>query len=216
MELLLFVIASFVVYIAYRMKTVVVPSLRRPGAFPYENIRGKTHIQVEILLPKRAENSPLRIEYEVTYAGLVRTLKIDALAIFNSLKSDKKYVLGHDLTIESTEFTSPGNEPGKTSLIMRQEFAIQGYLNCSPQAFDFLIRELNDRKSVALRVFGPVVEKADNRVKMASNSFQLLTEGAISGPEHFREGYWNYIDSADPEETKFLRVFADRFDIHKH
>lgn len=213
MEFLLLVITGLLTYITYKLKAVIVPSLRTSGALPYKKIRGKTEIQVEILLPRRVVDSSLRIEYEVTHAGLVRTLEIDAISIFNSLAPAKKYLWGDKLRIVSKEFASPGNDPGQAILTMCQKSAIQGLVNFSPRAFDLLIRELSDRKSVTLRVFGPLVSKDDHRATMAANSLYLLTEESISGPDYFLENYWNHIDHADREETKLLRSFAERFEL---
>jgi hypothetical protein len=213
MELLLFVITVLVAYIAYRFRSVVVPFLQRCGAFPYKKIRGKQHTQVEILLPKRLVHSPLRLEYKVSHAGLVRTLEIEALAIFNSIEVDGKYVWADGLKIISSEFPCLENSPGQASLVMRQETAIQGTLNFSPEAFEFLVGQLNDGRSVTLRVFGPVVGRDGQSVVMASNSFSILTEGQISGPEYFYERFLAYIEKTDREETELLRNFASRFEI---
>ena len=86
MEFFVFLIFLLVAYIAIKIRSSLLPVLHNFSVFPLKVLKGKSFIQVEILLPRKNVKSSLEINYEATSNGLTKTLVIDALANFVSAR----------------------------------------------------------------------------------------------------------------------------------
>lgn len=209
MEFLLFVILIVTVYLSVKASQSL-KVLKRIAGYPARALEGKL-VQVEILIPKRHSTSPLFIKRQVTQSGLGQCLEFNALACFDSLGSEK-YLIGQELVIRCWESINDGDRDGFLGLMVnRQDFALQGHLNCSEKCFSFIVEQISAGKPLLLRVYGRHIGAVANGVQIASDKFEILVDGQLSGPDYFCECYealWLKLDSSEKEK---LRAFDEEF-----
>lgn len=209
MEILLIAIFVLTVYLSVKA-TQSLKVLKRMAGYSASRLKGK-FVQVEILIPKRHSTSPLYIKREVTQSGLTEYLVFKALACFDSLSS-KKYLIGQELEIRCCESFNDGDRDGFVGLLVnRQDFALQGHLNCSEKCFSFIVGQLSSGKPLLLRVYGRHTGSVVNGVQAVSDTFEILVDEQLSGPDYFCENYeahWLKLDSSEKEK---LRAFDEEF-----
>lgn len=209
MELLLIAILALMVYVAIKL-TKGLYVLRRMAGYPEGRLKGK-FIQSDILIVERQANTPLYFRREVTQSGLTETLKVHALAEFDSLGASK-YLVAQDLEIRCCESFNDGDQDGVMGvLVNRQDFALQGHLNCSEKSFSFLVDELSAGKPLVLRVYGNLIGSVVNGVQIGSNAFEILVEGQLSGPDYFCEKYTKFWSNLEAPQKKQLEHFDEQF-----
>ena len=209
MEILLIAILVLMVYLSVKV-TQSLKVLKRMAGYPARQLKGK-FVQVEILIPERHSTSPLYIKREVTQSGLIQCLEFNALACFDSLSSEK-YLIGQELEIRCCESFNDGDRDGFVGLMVnRQDFALQGHLNCSEKCFSFIVEQLSAGIPLLLRVYGRHIGSVVNGVQAASDTFEILVDGQVSGPDYFCERYeerWLKLDNSEKEK---LRAFDEKF-----
>lgn len=212
MEVLLIAIVALLVYIAIKVAQSSTVLIRIAG---YSNRRLKgTFIQTDIFVPEERTPSPLRIRREVTPAGLTETLIIDALAEFDSLGA-RKFLVGEKFEIRCCESFNDGDrENVVASLINREDFALQGHLNCSEKSFSFITNQLSTGKPLLVRVYGRPLGSVLNGVLVGSDTFEILVDHQLSGPDYFCERYeahWEKLgDTERQQQAYFEEVFRRR------
>jgi len=212
MEFLLIVILGLTVYLSVTA-TQSLKVLKRMAGYPVRSFKGK-FVQVEILIIKRQSTSPLYIKREVTQSGLTECLVFNSLACYDSLSS-KRYLIGQDLELRSCESFNDGNRDGFMGLMInREDLALQGHLNCSEKCFSFIVGELSAGKSLLLRVYGRHIGSVTNGVQAASDTFEILVDGQLSGPDYFCEQYEKSWLNFENSEKEKLRFFDKEFRRH--
>lgn len=212
MELLLFLVLILVAYIAFKTMTVLTPVLENFKTIQAKLPRGKKKVQVEILIPKKQFNRPPIVTHKVTAAGLVKSLKVDVLAKFDSLSPNGRYLWGQEFELTATEYRTRGFTPGMLKAKMVQRSVIQGFAECSSEAFASILDELNQNKPLTLRAYGKCVSLDTGDLTLFADSFHYLTEEEASGPKYFFEQYNDFLKKNDNEDTEPLRSFARRFE----
>jgi len=209
MEFLLFLILVLTVFLSVRA-TQSLKVLKRIAGYPARSLKGN-FVQIDILISKGHSTSPLYIKREVTQSGLGHCLVFNALACFDSLSS-KKYLIGKELEIRCFESINDGDRDGFLGLMVnRQDFALQGHLNCSEKCFSFIVGQLSAGKPLLLRVYGRHSGSVLNGVQAASDKFEILVDGQLSGPDYFCERYeahWLELDNSGKEK---LIAFEEEF-----
>ena len=203
MDVLLIAILVLMVYMAIKVAKSSNMLIRIAG---YSNIKLKGKFtQTDILVPENRSSSPLRILREVTLSGLTETLQINTLAEFDSLGT-RKFLVGKEFEIRCCESFNDGDRENVVGLLInRQDFALQGHLNCSEKCFSFIINQLSTGKPLLFRVYGGLIGSVANGVMMGSQKFEILVDGAISGPDYFCERYeehWSKLGDAEKEKLK--------------
>lgn len=213
MEVLLIAILALILYMAIKVGKSSNVLIRIAG-YSDRRLKGKS-IQTDIYVPEIRSASPLCIRREVTSSGLTETLIIDALAEFDSLGA-KKFLIGTELEIRCCESFNDGDrENVLASLINREDFLLQGHLNCSEKGFSFIINQLSTGKPLLFRVYGRLLGSVHNGVQVGSDSFEILVDGQSSGPDYFcktYEAHWSKLGEAEKEK---LGHFDERFRLRR-
>jgi|LakMenEpi03Aug12_release.lakeMendotaPanAssembly.Ray.scaffolds.fasta_scaffold385433_2 hypothetical protein len=213
MEVLLMAILALMVYVAIKVGKSSNVLIRIAG-YSDRRLKGK-FIQTEIYISEIRSASPLCIRREVNSSGLTETLIIDALAEFDSL-GGHKFLIGEKFEIRCCESFNDGDrENVLASLINRQDFALQGHLNCSEKSFSFIINQLSAGKPLLFRIYGRLVGSVPNGVQVDSDSYEILDDHQISGTEYFceqYEAYWVKLGEAEKEKMKY---FDEKFRLRR-
>ncbi|PQA82634.1 hypothetical protein C5F52_13670 [Limnohabitans sp. TS-CS-82] len=213
MELLLIAILALMIYLAINA-TKGLNVLRRMAGYSDGGLKGK-FIQSDILISEKHSASPLYIRREVTQSGLTEILKIGALVEFDSL-GVAKYLIGQELEIRCCESFNDGDRDGVVGLLVnRQDFALQGHLNCSEKSFLFICDQLSKGKPLLLRVYGKLLGPAVNGVQVGSDSFEILVDGQLAGPAYFCENYEAYWSKLEATEKEKLEYFNEQFRLRR-
>jgi hypothetical protein len=205
MDVLLIAILALMVYMAIKVAKSLNVLIRIAG-YSNSRLKGK-YIQTDILIPEKKSAPPLRILREVTLSGLTETLKINTLAEFDSLGAGK-FLIGEELEIRCCESFNDGDREKVVALLInRENFALQGHLNCSEKSFSFLINQLSIGKPLLLRVHGKLLGSVVNGVQVGSDSFEIIVDGQTSGPDYFCERYeahWSKLGDAEKEKLGYF------------
>lgn len=213
MDVLLIAILALMVYMAIKVAKSSNLLIRIAG-YSNKRLKGK-YIQTDILIPENRSALPLCVLREVTLSGLTETLKINTLAEFDSLGAGK-FLIGTELEIRCCESFNDGDRENVVALLInRQDFALQGHLNCSEKSFSFIINQLSTGKPLLFRVHGRLLGSVVNGVQVGSDSFQILVDGQTSGPDYFCERYeahWSKLGEAEKEK---LEHFDEQFRLRR-
>lgn len=141
MDVLLIAILALMVYMAIKIAKSSNVLIRIAG-YSNRGLKGKI-IQTEIWVSEYSSSTPLRILREATLSGLTEALEINTLAAFDSLGAPK-FLIGEKLEIRCCESFNDGDRENVVALLInRQDFALQGHLNCSEKCFSFIIYHLS-------------------------------------------------------------------------
>lgn len=213
MDVLLIAILALMVYMAIKVAKISNVLIRIAG-YSDRRLKGK-FIQTDIYIPEIRSASPLCIRREVTSSGLTETLIIDALAEFDSL-GGHKFLIGKEFEIRCCESFNDGDrENVVASLINRQDFALQGHLNCSEKSFSFIINQLSTGKPLLLRIYGRLLGSVLNGVQVGSDSYEILDDHQISGPDYFCERYEAYWAKLGEAEKEKMKCFDEEFRLRR-
>ncbi len=209
MDVILLVILVLMAYMAVKVAKNSDVLVRIAG-YSNRRLRGKW-IQIDIFIPMRSSASPLYIIRKVNLSGLTETLVINSFAEFDSLASGK-YLIGTELEIRCCESFNDGDRENILALLInRQDFALQGHLNCSEKSFSFITSQLSYGKPLLLRVYGKLIGSVLNGVQVGSDSFEILGDGQVSGPDYFCQRYEDYWIKLEEPEREKLKIFDEQF-----